>query len=308
MAELKSEAMVALKGRFRAPNMRYYGQFFFIINQKGGYIDVAAVVITVSSDLFNALNPTDSWKKYEALINKLKYENRYSQSITNEFQAKLKQLALDKQFFGDLLKAMHSGKQESLNFVLAGFYRRVIKDEEFFLEAHAEKASLNDSEENEAAEKANAEGENGTYLPVKLDLDPITGKDVKEIRPGDTILIRVLPQDDRANAFIDSAGLRTESGFVKSAPFVITSVTYPGVGVELVGRLKEGVYGRIIEEQSVLVRTPESVKKPSGSAVQAKAPLSSSLPAEKKQLMIIGLGVGGAAILAIILYSVISSL
>jgi hypothetical protein len=308
MAELKSEAMVALKGRFRAPNMRYYGQFFFIINQKGGYIDVAAVVITVSSDLFNALNPTDSWKKYEALINKLKYENRYSQSITNEFQAKLKQLALDKQFFGDLLKAMHSGKQESLNFVLAGFYRRVIKDEEFFLEAHAEKASLNDSEENEAAEKANAEGENGTYLPVKLDLDPITGKDVKEIRPGDTILIRVLPQDDRANAFIDSAGLRTESGFVKSAPFVITSVTYPGVGVELVGRLKEGVYGRIIEEQSVLVRTPESVKKPSASTVQAKAPLSSSLPAEKKQLMIIGLGVGGAAILAIILYSVISSL
>ncbi len=85
MAELKSEAMVALKGRFRAPNMRYYGQFFFIINQKGGYIDVAAVVITVGSDLFNALTPTDSWKKYESLINKLKYENKYSQSITNEF-------------------------------------------------------------------------------------------------------------------------------------------------------------------------------------------------------------------------------
>lgn len=308
MAELKSEAMVALKGRFRAPNMRYYGQFFFIINQKGGYIDVAAVVITVGSDLFNALNPTDSWKKYEALINKLKYENKYSQSITNEFQAKLKQLALDKQFFGDLLKAMHSGKQETLNFLLAGFYRRVIKDEEFFLESHAEKASLNDGDDNAGSEAKSTEGENGTYLPVKLDLDPITGKDVKELRPGDTILIRVLPQDDRANAFIDGAGLRTESGFVKSAPFVITSVTYPGVGVELVGRLKDGVYGRIIEEQSVLVRTPEPVKKPAASAVQSKAPLSSSLPAEKKQLMVIGLGVLGAAILAIILYSVISSL
>ncbi|AFM12907.1 hypothetical protein [Turneriella parva] len=308
MAELMSEAMVALKGRFRAPNMRYYGQFFFIINQKGGYIDVAAVVITVGSDLFNALNPTDSWKKYEALINKLKYENKYSQSITNEFQAKLKQLALDKQFFGDLLKAMHSGKQETLNFVLAGFYRRVIKDEEFFLESHAEKASLNDGDDNAGSEAKSTEGENGTYLPVKLDLDPITGKDVKELRPGDTILIRVLPQDDRANAFIDGAGLRTESGFVKSAPFVITSVTYPGVGVELVGRLKDGVYGRIIEEQSVLVRTPEPVKKPAASAVQSKAPLSSSLPAEKKQLMVIGLGVLGAAILAIILYSVISSL
>ncbi len=308
MAELKSEAMVALKGRFRAPNMRYYGQFFFIINQKGGYIDVAAVVITVGSDLFNALTPTDSWKKYESLINKLKYENKYSQSITNEFQAKLKQLALDKQFFGDLLKAMHSGKQETLNFLLAGFYRRVIKDEEFFLEAHAEKASLNDADENEAGAKTAGESENGTYLPVKLDLDPITGKDVKELRPGDTILIRVLPQDDRANAFIDGAGLRTESGFIKSAPFVITSVTYPGVGVELVGRLKDGVYGRIIEEQSVLVRTPESAKKPAAAAVQSKAPLSSSLPAEKKQLMVIGLGVLGAAILAIILYSVISSL
>lgn len=288
--------------------MRYYGQFFFIINQKGGYIDVAAVVITVGSDLFNALNPTDSWKKYEALINKLKYENKYSQSITNEFQAKLKQLALDKQFFADLLKAMHASKQETLNFLLAGFFRRVIKDEEFFLESHAEKASLGDSEDDAGeGDKNAASGESGTYLPVKLDLDPITGKDVKEVRPGDTILIRVLPQDDRANAFIDGAGLRTESGFIKSAPFVITSVTYPGVGVELVGRLKDGIYGRITEEQSVLIRTPESAKKPAA-APQAKAPLSSSLPAEKKQLLIIGGGVAGAAILAIILYSVISSL
>jgi hypothetical protein len=308
MAEIKSEPTVALKGRFRAPNMRYYGQFFFIINQKGGYIDVAAVVITVGSDLFNALNPSDSWKKYEALINKLKYENKYSQSITNEFQAKLKQLALDKQFFADLLKAMHGGKQETLNFLLAGFFRRVIKDEEFFLESHVEKASLGDSEDEAGDDdKKAAPGESGTYLPVKLDLDPITGKDVKDVRPGDTILIRVLPQDDRANAFIDSAGLRTESGFIKSAPFVITSVTYPGVGVELVGRLKDGVYGRITEEQSVLIRTPETAKKPT-TAPQAKAPLSSSLPAEKKQLMIIGAGVVGAAILAIILYSVISSL
>ena len=126
MSELKGVSQVALKGRFRAPNMRYYGQFFFLINQKGGYIDVASIVITVGSDLFNALTPADSWKKYEALINKLKYENKYSQAITNEFQAKLKQLALDKQFFADLLKALHGGKQETLNFLLAGLYRRVI--------------------------------------------------------------------------------------------------------------------------------------------------------------------------------------
>lgn len=308
MSELKSEAQVALKGRFRAPNMRYYGQFFFLINQKGGYIDVASIVITVGSDLFNALTPADSWKKYEALINKLKYENKYSQAITNEFQAKLKQLALDKQFFADLLKALHGGKQETLNFILAGLYRRVIKDDEFYLESHVEKADLNGGTDTGPAEAGSETApEGGVYIPVKLDLDPIGGKDVKEIRPGDKILVRVLPQNDKANAFIDSNGLRTESGFIKSAPFVITSVTYPGVGVELVGKLVDGIYGRIIEEQNVLVRTGDEKKKSTAAAV-AQSPLAASLPAEKKQMMVIIGGVIGIAILAIVLYKIISSL
>lgn len=308
MSDLKEETQVALKGRFRAPNMRYYGQFFFLINQKGGYIDVASVVITTGSDLFNALTPTDSWKKYESLINKLKYENKYSQAITNEFQGKLKQLALDKQFFSDLLKAMHSGKQETLNFILGGFYRRVIKDDEFYLEAHGEKASLNDSEEKKDDSSGGVPGEeSGNYMPIKLDLDPIGGKDVKELRPGDKILVRILPQNDKANAYIDTAGLRTESGFIKSASFIITSVTYPGVGVELVGKIAEGVYGRIVEEQNVLVRTTEPVKKAAGGA-QAQAPLAAGVPAEKKQLIVIGGGVIGVVILGIVLYFIISKL
>ena len=308
MSELKNEAQVALKGRFRAPNMRYYGQFFFLINQKGGYIDVASIVITVGSELFNALTPADSWKKYEALINKLKYENKYSQAITNEFQAKLKQLALDKQFFADLLKALHGGKQETLNFLLAGLYRRVIKDDEFYLESHVEKADLNGAPDAGPAESGNeAAPEGGTYIPIKLDLDPIGGKDVKEIRPGDRILVRVLPQNDKANSFIDANELRTESGFIKSAPFIVTSVTYPGVGVELIGKLVDGIYGRIIEEQNVLVRTSESKKKAASAAV-AQAPLAASLPAEKKQMIVIIGGVIGIALLAILLYKIISAL
>lgn len=307
MPELKDEAQVVLKGRFRAPNMRYYGQFFFLINQKGGYIDVASIVITVGSELFNTLSPTDSWKKYEALINKLKYENKYSQAITSEFQAKLKQLALDKQFFSDMIKAMHGGKQETLNFLLAGLFRRVIKDDEFFLESHAEKAGLNDTDSSAETNSDEPAPEGGLYVPVKLDLDPIGGRDVKEIRPGDKILVRILPQTERANNFIDSNGLRTESGFIKSAPFVVTSLTYPGVGVELVGRLADGIYGRIVEEQNVLVRTGEAPKKSTQAAAQA-APLAASLPAEKKQMLVIVGGVIGIALLGILLYKIITAL
>lgn len=307
MSELKDEPIIAVKGRFRAPMQRYYGQFFYLINNSGGYIDIASVVITVGADLFNALTPTDSWKKYEALINKLKYENKYSQAITNEFQAKLKQLALDKQYFADLMKAIYSGKAETLNFVLASFYRRVIKDEEFYLESHAEKASLTgDSQEEAPTQQPATETADGIYLPVKLDLDPIAGKNVRDIRPGDKILVRVVPESERANAFIDGAGLRTESGFIRSAPFTITSVIYPGVGVELVGKLKDGIYGRILEEQNVLVRTIEPVK--TTPSPRAQPLLSAALPDEKKQLMLIATGVLGIMLLGIILYWVISSL
>jgi hypothetical protein len=306
MSELKNEPVIAVKGRFRAPNQRYYGQFFYLINNKGGYIDIASVVITGNPDVYNALTPTDSWKKYESLINKLKYENKYSQAITNEFQAKLKQLALDKQYFADLMQAVVNNKAETLNFVLANFYRRVIKDEEFYLEGHTEKAALDGNEDAPATEATDLGGPEGVYLPVKLDLDPISGKDVKEIRPGDKILVRILPETERANAFIDGAGLRTESGFVRSAPFTITSVIYPGVGVELIGKLKDGIYGKIVEEQNVLVRMATPVKP--AAAPKAQAPLAASLPDEKKQLILISIGVIGTAILGIVLYWVISSL
>lgn len=306
MPDLKGAAQLALKGRFRAPNAHYYGQFFFIINQANGFLDLASVIITTGSDLYTALNPTDSWKKYEALINKLKYENKYAQAITTEFQGKFKQLSIDKQFYADLSKALHSGKADDVNFLLSGFFRRVIKDEEFYLEAVTEEASMNDAAEPGGDPGAPADP-NGLYLPVKLDLDPISGKDVKDIRPGDKILVRVLPQTERANSYIDSANLRTESGFIKSAPFTITSVTYPGVGVEFVGRLSDGVYGRIVEEQNVLVRTGEAPKK-TGSAPQAQSALPASLPADKKQLILIGAGAGGVILLAAVLYWVISSL
>jgi hypothetical protein len=306
MAELKNEPIIAVKGRFRAPNQRYYGQFFYLINNKGGYIDIASVVITAGPDLYHALTPTDSWKKYESLINKLKYENKYSQAITNEFQAKLKQLSLDKQYFADLMKAVVGNKAETLNFVLASFYRRVIKDDEFYLEGHAEKASLDGTEEAPPAEEADLSGADGIYLPVKLDLDPISGKDVKEIRPGDKILVRVLPETERANAFIDGAGLRTESGFIRSAPFTVTSVIYPGVGVEIVGKLKDGIYGKILEEQNVLVRMAQPVK--AATPAKAQVPLPTSIPDDRKQLTLIAIGIVGIALLGIALYWVISSL
>jgi len=302
-----ADAQLALKGRFRAPNAHYYGQFFFIINQKSGFIDIASIVITTGSDLYSSLTTTDSWKKYEAHINKLKYENKFAQAMTNEYQGKLKQLALDKQFYADLQKAIKSGKQESINFLLSGFFRRAIKDEEFYLESVVEEANMDAQEETAAGDAPTANDPSGTYLPVKLDLDPISGKDIREVRPGDKILVRVLPQTDRANTYIDSQNLRAESGFIKSAPFIITSVTYPMVGVELVGKLSEGVYGKITEEQNVLVRTVEIPKK-SPPAAQAQKPLTAASSGGNKQALILFGGIGGIVLLALILYFAISSL
>lgn len=305
MSDEKNDAVIAVKGRFRAPGQGYYGQFFYLINPGAGYVEDASIIITSGADLYEAVNPMESWKRHEALIQKLRYENRYLQALTNEFQAKLKQLGSDKQYFGDLLKAIAQGKAETLNFVLSSFYRRAIKDDQFFLEGHVENAAIMASEAPAVAEPVVVRAADGVYLPVKLDLDPIAGKDVKQLRVGDTILVRVMPESDRANAFIDAAGLRSEEGFIRSAPFTVTSVTYPGVGLELVGKLKEGIYGKIVEEQNVLVRVPETGKAPSAGV---RVPLAASIPNEKKQLMIIGVGLIGSAMLGILLYWVISSL
>ncbi|MBV6492643.1 MAG: hypothetical protein LDLANPLL_00640 [Turneriella sp.] len=305
MEDLKGEPLVSIKGRFRAPNMRYFGQFFFLFNQKVGFLDAAATIISTNTETFNALTPKDSWKKFETFITRLKYENKYSQSITFEFQERLKQLETDKQFIADLQKSIQTGNDESLNYLIAAFYRRIIKDDEFSIELVAEKASLNEvaPEANEVpAENTTASA--GVYLPVKLDLDPISGKDVKQVRPNDKIFVRILPQTDRANAFIDSAGLRTDGGYIKAAPFIVTSVTYPGVGVELIGKLAEGVYGKIIEEQNVLIRVAETAKKNSIPNGNRSLPNKQNVP-KRNPTLVMSLGVAGIIALSIILYFVL---
>ncbi|HRP67912.1 MAG TPA: hypothetical protein PLY93_00050 [Turneriella sp.] len=305
MDNLKSEPLIALKGRFRAPNARYYGQFFILINQKNDCIDAAQVLITSNTETYNILKTTDNWKKFESLINRLKYEGKYSQSITSEFQERLKQLTLDKLFFSDLVKAVHGNNENNLKFLVGGFYQRIIKDEEFSIDLLVDKASLNDESFENVGTTSPADSalENGSYLPIKLDLDPISGKDVKQVRPGDKIFVRILPQSDQANAFIDSTGLRSESGFIKSAPFIITSVVYPGVGVELVGKLSDGVYGKIVEEQNVLIRVAETVKKITKPNGQANV---STPQAEKSSILVMAIGVLGIVLLALILYFILA--
>jgi len=307
MSDIKSANLLALKGRFRAPNMRYYGKFFFLINQKSSFIDVALVVITASADLYNNTTITESWKKFESDINKIKYENRYSQAITSEFQAIFKQIMVDKNFYAELMKAIYAPKIEPLNFILSNIFRRIIKDDEFSLESHVESAVL-EEESPEASEAADSGSElSGTYLPIKLDLDPITGKNVRDVRPDEKIMVRIIPQGDRANLFIDQAGLRAENGFVKPAIFTVTSVTFPGKGVELVGKLAENVYGRILEEQNVLVRKYEPAKKTESGQVAAQPVKITSNEENKKLLVILG-GLMGIGVLGSILYWVLARL
>lgn len=310
MAQLEGDGVFAVKGRFKAVNQGYYGQFFYLISQEGSYLHAANIVVATGQDLYNALNPTDSWKKFEEHINKRKYEKRYAQSITLELQAKLKNLTSDKQYYADLVKAVKSSKQDDIDFVLSSFYRRVIKDDEFHLEAMVEKASLNDA--NEAAEGA-TDAQNpqmgGIYLPVKLDLDPIHGKDVNALRVGEKIMIRVLPQTEQANSFIDGAGLRTESGFIRSTPFEITSIASTGKGLELVGKLKESVYGRILEEQNILVRTAENGGGQNTKESRAEAASNQRRQnVDNKQMTKVAVGVVLVGLLLVVLYWVFSAM
>jgi hypothetical protein len=78
------------------------------------------------------------------------------------------------------------------------------------------------------------------------------------------------------------------------------------VGVEIVGKLKEGIYGKILEEQNVLVRMAQPVK--AATPAKAQVALPTSIPDDRKQLTLIAIGIVGIALLGIALYWVISSL
>ncbi len=305
--------MIAIKGRFKAPEAKYFGLFVLMLNQEAGYIDTAAIVVSVHSDIYE-LAPSESWSKYEGKIQRLKYEGQYTQTVTIDLQETLKNLTMDQEFYNDLMHSVKGKDVAGLKHTLGTLINRVLGDQRTGIDLSIEEVSKDQLTSDEAiADQAidtapAAPQEQGVILPVSLVIAPVGGKAIDEIKEGDKIMVRLSSQSDKAEYFIDLLGLRTEKG-VKPTMGEIISKTTSGKTNEIKVKLDENVFGTVVEEEKVLVRMfdpakdapPPKKEKAAGKAAKAgKAQASVSagpMNTEKKSGVFVKIGMVVAALL-----------
>ncbi|MCS6985589.1 MAG: hypothetical protein NZM25_10755 [Leptospiraceae bacterium] len=253
--------LVAIKGRFYAPRDRYYALFLIVLNEVMNCVESAAIVVSVYSELFQT-ELSHSWRTFESKINELKYRNQYAPIVTHDLQDRLKELMLGPGFYEELMKAARANATKQLAKIFHMIFMRSLKDSDLEIETAVEWIKEKDFEAPQEQEPSSPQSkvENvaesspaGITLPVSLVLDPIGGKAVTELKPKDRIMVRIIPQGERANYFIDLMRLRGEKNILP-CPMTIESIKADALGLVIRGKIDENLYGEATETEKVLVQ------------------------------------------------------
>ena len=282
--------LLAIKGRFRAPETKLFGLYFLMLNQDGGFIENTAIIASVHPEIYNDTLEA-GFSSFENKINRLKYDGKCKQDSTHDLQETLNSVILDEEFYKDLDKSVKKKNMKGIAHSMTTLISRVLHDSQVTTDIeiqdvtnqYLEKAR----EEAEAAEADSkpATSSKETTLDISLVLAPVGGKLVTDLKPGEKIMVRISPVNDRAEYYFDLLGLRNEKG-ISPAPAELISITGGSAGSEIKVKIADGVFGKVTEEEKVLVRlhnekdeAKKKEKKEPGakqrtSAQKSKTPLS----------------------------------
>ncbi|MDH5721248.1 MAG: hypothetical protein OEZ13_11645 [Spirochaetia bacterium] len=263
MSQSEEESKIvlkAIKGRFHAPKEQYYGISLFMINNDLKHIDSASTVVSGYSEIYN-ISLLDGWKALEEKIQKVRYEGQYAKAVTNDLQDNFKYLILDSDFSNEFIENVLKDNKIEILEMLKEKIQKSIHDENLKLEIELENITQkdlntkpNDDESNESSDDSE-----GVFLNVNLVLAPVNGKLVNDLKTGETIMVRIVPDNDKANYYIDLLKLRKEKG-IMPAPAKILKIESSSKGIRLLLNLTDGVYANVLEEEKVLVRIYDPVK------------------------------------------------
>lgn len=271
-----SEPMVALKGRFTAPNQRYHGIFLVLLNTEAGYIDTASIVAGMPGHLPEVRKGAD-WRTYDKTIQTAWYEQKIAQAITNDFQDLFKQVSMDQDFYGEISQAV---KAQSIEKLKSSFYmiiQRVLRDENLEIDIDIEPIAAETlvEPEKETPESPKEEKPAEETVPINLSLAPVGGKPIGAIAAGDVIMAKPDKDHPRGYSIIKSLELETEKGLIRPIPMKVVNSTKTDTGQEIVARMEDGTLGRTVETERVLVQlysaesSGRSGSKSSGKKVQS---------------------------------------
>lgn len=255
--------MLIVKGRFKSNSMNLYGQFIIFFNSEGR-MDTYSIIISTYSDTYN-LEPHAGWEKYEEFIADLKWKGHFYTSMTASLMDSLNRMAEESRIVGELFSHTYNYDYDKMELILHDTINRIVHDKNLIMETGIQEVTREeyrsarssnppaDDADHAAQDQGDRDTERGSViLTVKPILAPVNGKPLYSLRIGDRIMVRILPNTDRANYYIDVLGLRDDKT-VRPAPGEVIDIK-AGKGkndpVEILTELGPGIFGKFFEEEN----------------------------------------------------------
>jgi len=254
---LFSDHLIIIKGRFKALSMNLYGLFIIIFNQDKR-IDTYNIAVSTFSNIYEN-EPHLPWDKYEQMILEHKWKGNFNANLTSSIMDNFKEISAEDIKTNQLYDYANSYDYNSLDTYLFDTINRVVHDKNLVLETSIQEvtaeefAQTKEKRYNKAEEKSTSETEleeGAVILNIQPILAPVKGKPIYELKIGDRIMTKIIPNTDRANYFIDLLGLRVEN-HIKPIATEVIDIKSDGKSepLEILTRIGPGIYGKCIEDE-----------------------------------------------------------
>jgi len=210
-------------------------------------------------------------------VQRVIYKGEQIKNVTKSLQEGLKTSFSSESVLTEILHYIDHNLIDRLEFVFSQLHNRIAGKSNPSVEIHYEvieplemtKTTVDEDEiarKEAAASQSTVPSSTGFIIPVdkqliqfRFQLSPVNGTQLTELKAGDTVFIRLLPGDPVTDNIISSLGLQNEEGVIQQVPAKIVNIANSKNISEVVVKINEQVYGKIIEEEnSVKIKTFDS--------------------------------------------------
>jgi hypothetical protein len=249
-----------LKGRFKSNSLNFYGLFLLIFNTRQE-LTVSHILVSTFSTAYD-LEPHFVWEKFEEFIVNSKWKGNYNPNMTASLETFFKQITSEYSGQKEILYGhVKNYEYDNVDSFMFDIINRIIHDKNLIIETGIQEVSeieFRETKENKSQKKETDSmqinqkiaSEQGVTLIIQLILAPVSGKPMYELKIGDVIMCKIVPNTDRANYFIDLLDLRVEN-LIKPVPCKVIDIKSEGKGLplEILTEIGPGIYGKCIEDE-----------------------------------------------------------
>jgi len=260
--------LYVIKGRLKSIPSNTYGLFVIILDKAFKKVEKLQFALSHFSTIYET-PPQTSTPELDNQISMLKWRGEISSGLTNDVEANCNKMLQDLQL-EEIIEAAVKNKKDDIQRTLQMILSKPTNDHnvllDFTIEGTTRDALSETTEEQsqdglqEAEEVSSAPSavqfeieEGAVLLPIGMDLAPVSGIPIGDLRSGHKIMVKIDPASPKGQFFIDQFGAKID-GKISAIPADVKKIVCEGPQFTVYCMMSAGVYGKSIEDEKVKVR------------------------------------------------------